>query len=685
MRIGQKISLGYWTVIILVGILSCFGIYLSQRALQQTIGTTTVLLAQEMVDKIDRNIYRRVEALQQFLNDETVRDAILSANNEYEKLGNINKYIKEKDEEWIAQPANTVTPFMKRLIDNNLANRLKDMTIFYQKKDGYNVFPEIYVTNKYGTNIAQNQKTTDYYQADEEWWRKARANGVYVGDVSFDESSGVYSTDIGIRIDDEKGNFIGAAKVVLNIEEAISILNERKYNKEAPKAMEFKLIDRNGKIIYTTEQMPLFTSVSSAVTRQLFQKQSADYGYFIEQCELPKGGEELFAYARSDGYKDYKGLGWILLIEHETKEVFSPVSKLRNLLIILLAGGTLVNIVIGLFVSHAIAVPVKELADAAKEIGEGKLDTRIAIASRDELGLLAASFNDMAKNLKKSTTSIENLNKEISERKKAEEYLRNTYEELKRIQGHLIQAEKLHAMGLLAGGLAHEVKNPLAVIIQGADYLLKIVPHGETEILKTLNTIKRNVIRADGIIKDLLDFSKTTSLNLYPVDINNVLESAWQLIRPQVKTDDIKIIKQMGKGLPPVFADKTKMEQVFINILLNSVQAMPSGGELYMRTYDKKITAADNISRGENVFFNPGEKALVVEIEDTGIGIAEENIKNIFDPFFTTKGPREGAGLGLSVSKSILAMHRATIEVESRSGKGTKTVITLKAIYEPQA
>ncbi|MDD4954582.1 MAG: ATP-binding protein [Candidatus Omnitrophica bacterium] len=682
MRIGQKISLGYWVVILLVGLLSTLGIYISQRALRETIGTTTVLLAQEMVDKIDRNIYRRIETLQQFLNDRTVRDVILSANETYERIENINQYIKEKDEEWLAQPSDAVTPFMQSFINNSLAERLKDMVAFYENEDGYKVLPEIFVTNKYGANIAQNHKTTDYYQADEEWWQKARANGIYVGNVSLDESSGVYSTDIGIRINDKNGNFIGAAKVVLNIEEVITILDERKYNKEAPKSMEFKLIDRNGRVIYTTENIPRLARLSPAVTRQLFQRQTSNYGYFIEQCEAPKGGQELFAYVRSTGYKDYKGLGWILLIEHETKEIFSPVSRLRNLLIIILIGGTLVNIVIGLYISRAISEPVKKLTIAAKEIGEGKLDTRIAATSRDELGFLAASFNEMAENLKKSTTSIENLNKEVSERKKAEEYLRNTYEELKKIQNHLIQAEKLHAMGLLAGGLAHEVKNPLAVIMQGTDYLLKMVPPEDSETIKTLNVIKRNVMRADNIIKDLLDFSKTTSLNLYPDDINNILDNSWELIKPQLKASNVKIIKQLKKDLPKVMVDKAKIEQVFINVLLNSIQAMPKAGELYVRTYDKNFEPPHLAIPPENIFFKQGEKVVVVEIEDTGMGISEENLKNIFDPFFTTKGPREGAGLGLSVSKSILSMHKATIEIESKLGKGTRTIITLKTNIE---
>jgi len=678
MKIGKKISLGYGLVILLVGLLSCFGIYLSQRALKKTIGRTTVLLAQEMTNKIDRNIYRRIEGLQQFLNDTTVRETVIFANDEYDKLRDINQYIKEKDEQWIAAPAQTVTPFMAQLINNRLAQRLKDMVALYDSKEGYKVFPEIFITNKYGANIAQNQKTSDYYQADEEWWQKARLDGLYVGDVSLDDSSNAYSIDIGIGIYDRGGNFIGAAKVILNIEEIINIMKERKYNQAAPKSMEFKLVDRNGRIIYTTEPLQEFANLSPAIARHLFTGRVGSSGYFIEQCEVPERGKELFVYARSNGYRDYKGSGWVLLIEHETEEIFSPVTRLRNLLVILLVGGTIINIIIGLFVSRAVSRPAEKLARIANEIGKGKLDTYVKVDSRDEFALLAESFNEMVENLKKSTTSIENLNKEISERKKAEEYLRNTYEELKRIQGQLIQAEKLNAVGLLASGVAHEVKNPLAVIIQGVNYLLKKIKQDDTDVFETLNIIKRNVKRADDIIKGLLDFSKPTSLSLHPVDVNSILEKSFELLKPELKADKIKIVKETKKDLPKIMADKNKIEQVFVNILLNAVQAMPEGGVIFLRSYDKKFEPTENLSTAENKFFTPGERVVIVEIEDTGIGIAEADMKNIFDPFFTTKGPRAGAGLGLPVSRSIINMHKGAIEVESLIHKGTKVIITLK-------
>jgi len=133
------------------------------------------------------------------------------------------------------------------------------------------------------------------------------------------------------------------------------------------------------------------------------------------------------------------------------------------------------------------------------------------------------------------------------------------------------------------------------------------------------------------------------------------------------------------KDIPKVLADKNKLEQVFINILLNAVQSMPRGGKIIIRSYDKQLEEVKNgIGRRKEDYFQVGEKVVIVEIEDTGVGIPEENLKKIFDPFFTTKGPTGGAGLGLSVTRNIITMHKGLIDIESQTGKGTKVIITLK-------
>lgn len=261
--------------------------------------------------------------------------------------------------------------------------------------------------------------------------------------------------------------------------------------------------------------------------------------------------------------------------------------------------------------------------------------------------------------------------------------MEKAYKNLKEMQDMLIQAEKMNAVGRLASGVAHEVKNPLGIIKQGLDYLEGKLSPSEKNISEIMGIIKDNIKRADDIVNTLVDFSRASKLEKRPEDINSILESSLILIQHRAMLENIKITRELGKDLPNISVDKSKMEQVFINIFLNAIQAMPGGGNLFLRTYQARLGEPKSGagSRGED-YFSAGEKALIIEIEDTGIGIPEENLKKVFDPFFTTKETGQGTGLGLSVTENILTMHKGLIEIKSSPGKGTKVIITLKISSE---
>ncbi len=263
-------------------------------------------------------------------------------------------------------------------------------------------------------------------------------------------------------------------------------------------------------------------------------------------------------------------------------------------------------------------------------------------------------------------------------RRQSEENLKKAYISLQETQDQLIQAEKLNAIGQLASGVAHEVRNPLGIILQGVEYLEKAMLSREKAAPEAIPMIKDNIKRADNIISLLLDFSKATKLNLKTEDINPILENSLELVKTKFKSVNIDIIKELEEDVPKVLVDRNKMEQVFINVFLNAIQATPEGGKIIVRSYDKKLEEAKNgIGRREEDYFRLGENAVIVEIEDTGIGIPEENLKRVFDPFFTTKGPKGGAGLGLSVSRNIVFMHGGLMDMTSKIGKGTRVTIVL--------
>ena len=450
MKLSQKLILGFVSVALLVAVVGYISVGASQKALQKTIGENSVLLAQETLGAIDRIIYRRIERWQSYsASNPGLKQTIIESNQEFENLDNIQKYINEKDRAWRAAEKQEELLFTQELTNNKLSEALRIRANFYKEKYEYDVFPEVFVTNKFGANAAQTGKTTDYYQADERWWQNAKKDGLYVEDVEYDESADVYSLALCMRIDGVSGDFLGVMKVILNIRDIIDILKrfepggyeQKEYGRHARKeheTTEFKLLTKDGKIIYSTEGAEFFEDTPPKLFSVLHKTKGCT-GYFIAEGDKPGEGEELFAHAHSKGYKDFGGLGWILIVEHKTDEIFAPVVKLRKRILAASMTITILAIGLGLVISKTISRPIDKLASAAAEIGRGKLDTRLEVRSKDEIGQLADSFNKMAEDLQKTTTSIDRLNtanqqleSENAERKKAEGELKQAAEEWQR-------------------------------------------------------------------------------------------------------------------------------------------------------------------------------------------------------------------------------------------------------------
>ena len=295
MRISQKLTLVFLSIVLLIWAVGYFAVYTSQEALTQSIGESSVRMAREALDKVDRDIYCKIERWKSYIfANPILSETIAKSNQEFERLDNIQNYINEKDGEWTAAPEEIITPFMKEVINNELSQNIKRRIDFYKKEAGYKVFPEVFVTNKYGANVAQTGKTSDYYQADEEWWQNAKRDGLYAVDVAYDKSASVYSTDIGIRIDDEKGNFIGVIKLVLNIEEPISIVKEAQKSAEY-ETTQFKLLTEDGKLIYSTKEFEIFEDIPGELLSRF--EESEHVHYFIEKGDKLGEGEELFVHA----------------------------------------------------------------------------------------------------------------------------------------------------------------------------------------------------------------------------------------------------------------------------------------------------------------------------------------------------------------------------------------------------
>lgn len=278
--------------------------------------------------------------------------------------------------------------------------------------------------------------------------------------------------------------------------------------------------------------------------------------------------------------------------------------------------------------------------------------------------------------------SYDGLMSDITDRIRADE-------ELKAAQSQLMQLEKLHSIGQLAAGVAHEVKNPLQVILVGLQYLGDTPLASDPELQSVISEMRDALHRANGVVQDLLDFSSPRELGMQPRPINALVEKALRFVRHDLSKAGVKVVTDLGQDLPDAFVDPTKIEQVFINLFTNACHAMPSGGMLSVATREKTISAAESPRHDtgdrSGIRFRAGESALVVEIRDTGTGVPPEKLNRIFEPFFTTKSTGKGTGLGLSVTQKIVDLHRGKISIENHPEGGVIATLTLKAIKQPPA
>jgi len=225
------------------------------------------------------------------------------------------------------------------------------------------------------------------------------------------------------------------------------------------------------------------------------------------------------------------------------------------------------------------------------------------------------------------------------------------------IQKAMMQQEKMVSIGRLSAGVAHEINNPLTTILTSAMLTQEDVDPNSS-IYKELKTISGEALRCRKIVKSLLDFSRQTRPAKEASNLNDVVKESFVLTRKQAAFNDVSVTVDFEKNLPPVNIDKDQIQQTLINLSLNAIEATPAGGSVNLKTR-----------------YAPGSKTVQVEVIDTGVGIAPENIDKIFEPFFTTR--ESGTGLGLAISHGIIEQHGGTIQVESQPGQSTRFVISL--------
>jgi two-component system NtrC family sensor kinase len=333
----------------------------------------------------------------------------------------------------------------------------------------------------------------------------------------------------------------------------------------------------------------------------------------------------------------------------------------RSLVISSLMTTLFISVLSGVFIYRMIRKPISQLSTGMRTIAAGNLSTRIPIRSNDEIGELGESFNTMADDLQKARGELEEWARTLEDR------IAKKSKELEQVQAQVVHMEKMASLGKLSASIAHEINNPLFGILTYAKLSLRELNPEKIEaaqvptIRKYLSIIQQESSRCGDIVKNLLDFARQTGGEFTRQHLNQIVDQTLVLLTHHFQMAQIEVSRDFTDNNDELLCDPKQIQQALIAPCINSVEAMPEGGSLTIKTFGDVNTVS-------------------VQIIDTGVGISKDVIPRIFEPFFTTKEGKRGEtglGLGLSVAYGIVQRHQGRIDVESAPDAGTTLTITL--------
>jgi len=335
-------------------------------------------------------------------------------------------------------------------------------------------------------------------------------------------------------------------------------------------------------------------------------------------------------------------------VDEETQRTRAQMVLYSSIMIIITA------LLFAGFVYKLVHVPVRKLAKGTREVANLNLDYSIDFTSKDEMGELAQSFNRMTTQLKSANEANQEWSA-ILERKVQEKT-----EELNKAHAHLVLVEKIASLGKLSAIVAHEINNPLSGILTYASLCLKIIQNpssssGES-VTKYMTVIRDEARRCGEIVKNLLVFAKKDFGKWTEESLHKIIHNSVQLVKHNMDLKEISLVQELAEGDDLMFCDSSGIQQIFVALFINAIEAMSKGGKLTVKTR----------------FLDNGQVQIV--ISDTGSGIPEEMLPRIFEPFFSTK---ESTGLGLAVVYRIIEQHEGKVKVASKPNEGTTFTIHL--------
>ncbi len=599
------------------------------------------------------------------------KDTIEESNARYAGMNteSIRKKLLDMDRIWsTAKPGDTL---LNEYLENRISVGMRETLLVRSNVS------EIFITDKYGGIVAASGKTTDFYQADEEWWQKAYDGGkgaIYVSDIEFDESSKDWVISIAVPMKNARGEVIGICKDSAGIDRLFGNLAD------------FKLGNTGHAILVDGKGMAIFHHGVSTMAEKVLPEKilraipNMKNPYFVLRNTPFRDKEVFCAFSELKvPYMSDSGASWIVLVVQDMSEVYGPIQNfISQILVIALLMMALIMPIAASF-GRIVSGPIDKLRLATEKIIAGDWEAKIDINTGDEIEQFADLFKDMMADIRSKQKRLESFSsgleaiveertKELSGAQEAAlnilEDLQASRDSLERTNRELVKLDELKS-GFIST-VSHELRTPLSIIKEGISLVLDKIPGDVNEKQsKILEISKYNIDRLARIIDSLLDISKMEAgkLNLKRglIDISKVVRDVAKSFESKIRKKGLEMRLDIDDVTGSVWADPDGITQVLTNLIANAIR-FTSAGQIGISCKDK----------GDGV---------VCSVSDTGVGISKKDMPKVFEKFQqfgrTAGAGDKGTGLGLSIVKSMIDLHNGAIWVESEPGKGSSFTFKL--------